>query len=96
MDNHKHQVISELMASKKIKGKTKDYVVIAGDVLMDVNGQYVIKTSDGRTVSADVVALVHKRELYKLLGDAAEMFWHRKLGMRAVFVEGGRQIIEVK
>lgn len=74
--------IQDLMRENKIKGNHKDFVVIAGNRMIDANGSYTIQTPDGRPVHANVVALVAKRELHRLLGAAADAFWNRKLNRR--------------
>jgi hypothetical protein len=94
MDASKAKIIKELMTSKKIKGNVKDYVVIAGTTLMDVHGQYVLNTVDGKPITAQFMALIHKRNLYKLMGNAAEVFWHRALGQRNA-APVGRKFIDI-
>jgi hypothetical protein len=75
------KVIRDLMKIKKYRGNPKDYVVLAGDNVMDVDGSVPVKrkTEQGR----DKVLLLHKKDLHKIIDDAqAARFWNRKLRVR--------------
>ncbi len=72
--------IATFMAEGKVRGNVKDYVLFVGDQMIDNWGQYTIRrTAEG----AGLMALVHKRDLHKVIGaEAAARFWHRRLGKR--------------
>jgi hypothetical protein len=76
--------IYNIMKSKNVKGKYKDYVLIIGSRLIDWLDSYeiAIEVEEGtKSFGVDGIALVHKRKLKNLLGeDAASKFW--KNGMR--------------
>jgi hypothetical protein len=81
------KMISDLMKAEKVKGNAKDYVVIAGYRLTDWAGEHDLHRRDDEgnvgTIGVDGVALVHKRNLEKLLGpDVARQFWSKKLRRR--------------
>lgn len=74
------KIIRDLMAANKVKGKYKDYVIIAGNRLIDWVASYdIIKTEDDgsvRSAGVDGMALIHKRNLVNIIGaDMASKFW---------------------
>lgn len=74
------KIIRDLMVANKVKGKYKDYVIIAGNRLIDWVASYdIIKTDeDGSVKSAGVdgMALIHKRNLSNIIGEEmASKFW---------------------
>lgn len=72
--------VLDFMEGSKIKGNFRDYVLFVGDQMIDAWGQYTIRR---QASEAAAVALVHKRELHKIIGtDNAQRFWHQKLGKR--------------
>ncbi len=78
-------MIGNMMRATKTKGNPRNYVLISGYRLIDRSGSYDIRTEDGQTLGmSENVALVHKRRLYRLVGEEyAALFWRRRLGMRA-------------
>jgi hypothetical protein len=77
------RMIQDLMRSVGADGSYKDYVVIAGNRLVDWRGSYDIKRAeDSKSVGIpDGVALIHKRKLKNVIGDgAAKMFWRPGVG----------------
>lgn len=76
--------IHDIMKSRNVRGKYKDYVLIIGSRLIDWLDSYEIAIEDEegtKSFGVDGIALVHKRKLKNLLGEyAASKFW--KNGMR--------------
>ena len=72
--------IAVFMEENNVRGNVKDYVLFVGDQMIDNWGQYTIRRpADG----VELVALVHKRDLHKIIGaEAAARFWYRRLGKR--------------
>jgi hypothetical protein len=88
------KVIRDLMAANKVKGKFKDYVVIAGVRLIDWLGSYDIlhESEDGlKAAGINGMALVHKSKLRNIIGEKmAAQFWRN--GRRTNFgVESRRR-----
>jgi hypothetical protein len=75
------KVIFDLMASTKVKGHYKDYVIIAGKRLMDWRGSFDLIADDGKTIGINGMALLHKSKLEKVIGpEMARNFWHAGIG----------------
>ena len=79
------KIIIDFMLENKIKGKSKDYVIIAGNRLIDWCGSYdIIKINEDGSVQPAVlnnIILVHKRKLCNIIDkDMASKFW--KCGRR--------------
>ena len=75
--------IFELLRLTKKKGNPKDFVIIVGKRMLDYWGSYDMENKEGKSVGVEGVALIHKRELHKVVGDElASKFWNRKTGMR--------------
>jgi len=75
------RIIRDLMLSNKVKGNFKDFVIIAGERLLDWCGSYDILSDDGSKVTAKAVALVHKSKLRNIIGEEqARRFWHPGIG----------------
>ncbi len=74
-------MIRKLMASRAIRGNPENYVVIIGSELIDCSGSYSAVLSEGGKVFGDTVALVHKRDLAKVIGEEAALrFWEPGVG----------------
>ena len=69
--------IRRLMATRAIKGRPENYVVIAGSKILDCSGTFnAVLSNGGEQVGTEQVYLVHKRDLAKVIGDkAAARFW---------------------
>jgi hypothetical protein len=81
------QVIFDFMMMTNKRGNPRDFVVITGSRMMDAWGSYdiFIRDEEGGPVSKPYpgVALVHKRDLHKVIGpEPAAKFWNRRLGIR--------------
>ena len=75
------RIIRDMMLSSKVKGNFKDFVIIAGERLLDWCGSYDILTTEGEKVSAKAVALVHKSKLRNIIGEEqARRFWRPGIG----------------
>lgn len=74
------KIIRDLMLANRVKGNYKDFVIIAGDRLMDWAGSYDM-LNDGKKVIAQAVALIHKSKLANVIGaEPARAFWRPTLG----------------
>lgn len=86
-------IIRDLMIASKVKGKFKDYVVLAGNRIMDWLGSYDVlkQTEDGiKSVGFHGMALIHKSKLRNVIGEQADLFWRN--GRRTNYgVESRRQ-----
>jgi len=66
--------IFNTMRDNKVKGNWKDWVLFVGDQMIDRYGTYTI--TRGEDAPPDVIALVHKSKLAKILGEKfGGMFW---------------------
>lgn len=86
------RIIADMMHSEKIRGNAKDYVILSGSSLIDFNGTFEMRHQEidevtglpvGKegTLNAPSVALVHKRNLHKIVGVAqAARFWKPGFG----------------
>ncbi len=75
------RMIRGLMTARHVRGNYKDYVAISGDRLVDWLGSYRLEGAEpGALEGLPSVALIHKRELSRWLGDAAKRFWRRGIG----------------
>lgn len=88
------RMIYNLMLSRKIKGRYKDYVIINASRMIDWLGSYeIMDTRNGTLESFTIngVALIHKRNLYKILGkEVADKFW--KCGKRTNYGVESRRL----
>jgi hypothetical protein len=74
------------MADSKVKGNFKDYALFVGDQMIDAWGQYTIRRQAPEGSEPAPVVLVHKRDLWKIIGDDnAKRFWHRRIGKRTSY-----------
>jgi hypothetical protein len=64
-----------------VKGNYKDYVIIAGNRLVDWRGSWEIRTED-EAIELPTMALTHKRDLHKLIGTVSKVFWSQVLRRR--------------
>lgn len=77
-----HRIVELLKMTHK-RGNPKDFVIIVGKRMMDYWGSYDMENKEGKTIGIEGVALIHKKELHKVVGDElASKFWSRRLGMR--------------
>ena len=76
--------IEELLRLTKKKGNPKDFVIIVGYRLIDYWADYNLINEAGKTIGVEKgIALIHKKDLHKVLGEEfAAKFWRRKAGMR--------------
>jgi len=93
------KVIRDLMLANKVKGRFKDYVVIAGTRLMDWLGSYDIlhESEEGlKAAGINGMALIHKSKLVNIIGaEMAAQFWRN--GRRTNFgVESRRRSCATK
>jgi hypothetical protein len=77
------QRIQGLLASRgKNPTKYKDYVVITNGQLVDWITAYNITKADGEPIVGPL-ALIHKSDLHRVIGDKfASKFWNKALGRR--------------
>lgn len=69
------RIIADMLHSEKMRGNAKDYVVVSGSSLLDFDGTYEMRLDDAK-LKVPSVALVHKRNLRKIIGDEqAARFW---------------------
>jgi hypothetical protein len=82
------KIIANMLAAerkrtgKRVPGRLKDYVVIAGYRIIDVWSTHDIKMDNGETIGVEGVKLVHKSKLHSLIGKTADAFWNQKLRRR--------------
>lgn len=78
------KLIRGLMKAGKQRGNPRDYVVLVGSQMMEFVASYtVVFTEDSAYEPSEGMTLVHKRNLYRFIGDGqAARFWNRKLGIR--------------
>jgi hypothetical protein len=77
------KLIQDLMAGNRVKGSYKDFVAIAGNRIIDWIDSYEAYRPNGEPVGVEGVALIHKRALHDIFGEAfASKFWNRALRMR--------------
>lgn len=73
------KMVYELMLSRNVKGKYKDYVIINGSRMIDWLGTYemiVVEKNMMESLKINGIALIHKSNLHKLLGkETASKFW---------------------
>jgi len=78
------KMIATAMASEKIRGDCRDYVLLVGDRLIDYRDSHgmTITQADGtQPIKVDKPWLVHKRNLHKIMSpELAARFWHPTLG----------------
>lgn len=81
-DTPNGRIIRNLMVAESVKGNHKDYVIIAGNRLVDWQGSYdIVRSSDGKTMGVDGMALIHKSRLSPIVGDElAKHFWRSGVG----------------
>lgn len=81
-----------LMKDNGIKGDVRDYMILTENMMIDYRSSYTVPvvSSDGRGLLnfGAELKLVHKKNLYKLIGEAAKRYWHPFLG-RIVDVKEG-------
>jgi len=74
-------MIKRIMSLKGTSGHYKDFVVIANQRLIDWYGSWDIHNQNGEPVGVDGVALIHKSQLAKYVGEElASKFWKRGIG----------------
>ena len=84
--NRNAELIGMFMRSSKVKGSYKDYVLITQGRLIDWERSLDCVAEDGKPVSTNGTALVHKRNLKNFLSaDVAAMFWHPVIGRQRMF-----------
>jgi hypothetical protein len=64
-----------------IRGNFRDFVLFVGDQMYDTWGTYTVRR-DNATADVRPIALVHKRDLHKIIGPFADRFWNRRMGKR--------------
>jgi len=62
-------VIYKLMRAEGVKGDYKDFVVIAGNRLVDWNGSYDVNVKEGSSTNTDKIFLINKKDLPKIIGE---------------------------
>jgi hypothetical protein len=75
---HAGKRVWDFMNEHKTRGNFRDFVLFVGDQMYDAWGVYTItrKAAEGSD-GAPIVALVHKRDLAKIIGpENAGRFWH--------------------
>lgn len=74
------RIIADMLHNEKIRGNAKNYVVVSGSSLLDFGGTYDMRIDDAE-LKVPSVALVHKRNLRKIIGDEqAARFWKPGFG----------------
>lgn len=77
------KLIANVMEMRDIKGSYKDFVILSGSKLVDAHGSWDIFSPDGAPLGVEGVALVHKSNLSKLVGEKfASRFWNSKINTR--------------
>jgi len=75
------QMIQDLMAKRKVRGNYKDFVVIAGNRLVDWTESWDIFSPAGDAVGFEGVVLLHKSGLKDVVGGKlASKMWRPKFG----------------
>lgn len=76
-----YQLIADMMKERKVKGKPIEYVIIHDNAIIDA----VLAYRAGTSTTEKNVLLVHKKDLHNHVPkDIAELFWHRKMGVRSI------------
>jgi hypothetical protein len=79
-------MIQDLMDEGKVKGSYKDYVVLAGNRLIDWQDSWDMYQSNGESIGVDGVTLMHKARLHKMeMLDKKfieDKLWHPRWGRR--------------
>lgn len=74
-------MIRKIMVSNGVKGHYKDFVVIVNQRLIDWSGSWDIHNTQGEPIGIEGVALIHKSQLRRYVGDdLASRFWKRGIG----------------
>jgi len=77
------QLIQDLMARQGVKGSYKDYVLLAGNRLVDWTGSWDIMSPGGNPVGYEGVVLLHKSKMRGVIDSPlVERLWHPTLGSR--------------
>lgn len=75
------RLIQDLMTSRQVKGSFKDYVIIAGNRMIDWVESWDVFTPSGDPLGIEGVVLIHKSKLDTVIDSKfAEKFWHPKHG----------------
>jgi hypothetical protein len=75
------KMIQDLLDQRKVKGNYKDFMVIAGNRIIDWTGSWDVFNDKGEPTGHDGVILVHKSKIHTIVGEQfARRFWHPRLG----------------
>ncbi len=73
------KMIGKFMSEVGEKGSYKDFVIITDNRLVDYTGSCEINRPNREN---DEMALVHKRDLHKIIGEESKRYWDLELGKR--------------
>lgn len=80
-DSSNAMMIRRLMATRAMRGRPDNFVVIVGSKILDCAGTFEAVLTEGGEVIGDDVLLVHKRDLAKIVGKKASLrFWDPDTG----------------
>lgn len=80
--------VLDFMRQNKVRGNYRDYVLFVADRMWDAWAEYKLPrpAAADNPEGAPLVALVHKRDLHKVIGPLeAKRFWDSKLKRRTSF-----------
>jgi len=71
-------MIFNLMKDQKIKGNYKDYIILSPQGVIHWKGTFDLHRQDnGKKLDIPAIAILHKRDLRKILGpEIARLFWN--------------------
>lgn len=78
------RMIRKMMRERKVRGNSKNFVLLVGDRLLDYGGSYRMRDfKSGELKPVDDIQLLHKCKLHGILeAEFADLFWNRKVRIR--------------